>query len=949
MKLTLLFLLIIFVPTLFSQSTVFLFSFDSTTVVTINNTTTIPTFSAVGNPTGPVYYTGSSRQAISYSGWNTGKALLFTTSTKGFDSLAIDYYMRCSNSGVGNFKVQVSIDSVQWVDIENSFRPSTSFVRHSASIPSDFSGKTKIFIQILKVDDATATSYNIRLDEVKLSGVGLGPRIYHTPLENSNSSNDRVFVARITGDNLITTGSDRPSVWYRVNGGSFISSYFESQSADSFSFRIPAQTKQSIVDYYLAAVDTVGVVTYPPGGGGHNPPGITPPPYFNTYSAYLFGDVPTITHKEIGNVISPNSATIIASITGNNLENTGVNQPVLWYRINGGAFTAIAYSSHSGSDFYFSIPAQTDNCTVDYYFAAKDTNSIKTSPTGGGGENPLGNINPPMFYSYHSFNKAKSQTYNTYFGYEHCHTWYSDGNEDKDPSTWNLPVARAIEYTRTKANNMDYLGLSDHNHMISLNNWKSSIHEIDSTNMDRVFVALLGQEWGTGGHIIVPGNVLYGWTPGQYDVYVPQNDYHQLWNVLDSVHGFCYLAHPDDHDFQDISYSPFNAKYDRVIKGAAILNGMAGTIDTTETSPPTGDFVSYYSRMLGLGYHVAPVAEQDNHVTTYGRVNQLRTAAIAPSLTQSNIRNAFRDRRVYATNDHNLLVNFEVGPYLMGDIVSTSSPFTIRVKASDSTPGDIISRIEIRYGIPGSNLAPSSLVSIDNSDSLIKIVDQPIGSTYYYYIFVTEADGNNAWTAPIWITASEKTVPVELHSFTASIKNNTAILTWSTASETNNKGFEIEKKEKGSVWNIIGFISGNGTSTNKHIYTYYDKLDGKRKETNYRLKQIDLDGTYKYSNEVNLNVDLPTVYALEQNYPNPFNPSTKINFSLPVDAKVVIKLYNILGKQVGIILNKELSAGNQQTTFSASQFASGIYFYSIEARGKDNSSFKAVKKMILLK
>jgi len=123
-----------------------------------------------------------------------------------------------------------------------------------------------------------------------------------------------------------------------------------------------------------------------------------------------------------------------------------------------------------------------------------------------------------MFYSYHSYNLTKQQNYNIYFGYEHSHTWYSDGNEDQDSTVWTLPVARAIGYAKTKANNMDYLGLSDHNHMVSLDHWKSSIHEIDSTNEDGVFVALLGQEWGTGGHIIVPGKTLYGWTTGQYDV-----------------------------------------------------------------------------------------------------------------------------------------------------------------------------------------------------------------------------------------------------------------------------------------------------------------------------------------------------------------------------------------------------------------------------------------------
>jgi len=140
------------------------------------------------------------------------------------------------------------------------------------------------------------------------------------------------------------------------------------------------------VDYYLAAVDTVGAVTNPPGGTGRNPAGSVAPTYFFSYSAYLFGDVPTITHTSPGNLFSTSGAVISASITGVNLVTTGINQPVLWYRVDGGSFTSVVSSSVSGSDFTFNIPAQPENCTVDYYFTAKDQSSVKTSPTGGGGK-----------------------------------------------------------------------------------------------------------------------------------------------------------------------------------------------------------------------------------------------------------------------------------------------------------------------------------------------------------------------------------------------------------------------------------------------------------------------------------------------------------------------------------------------------------------------------------
>jgi hypothetical protein len=117
----------------------------------------------------------------------------------------------------------------------------------------------------------------------------------------------------------------------------------------------------------------------------------------------------------------------------------------------------------------------------------------------------------------------------------------------------------------------------------------------------------------------------------------------------------------------------------------------------------------------------------------------------------------------------------------------------------------------------------------------------------------------------------------------------------------------------------------------------------------YRLKQVDFDGTFEYSNEVEVDFKVLTVYSLAQNYPNPFNPMTKIEFSLVSDSKVTLNIFDVLGQQVTSLINGNLNAGNHNINFGASGLNSGVYFYTIEANGIDGTNFKSTKKMILTK
>lgn len=189
-------------------------------------------------------------------------------------------------------------------------------------------------------------------------------------------------------------------------------------------------------------------------------------------------------------------------------------------------------------------------------------------------------------------------------------------------------------------------------------------------------------------------------------------------------------------------------------------------------------------------------------------------------------------------------------------------------------------------------------------------------------------------------------VPVELVSFNASVINNQIILNWQTSTETNNRGFTLERKLN-SGWQNVSFIQGNGTTTRTSQYNFVDNTvpqdySGK---INYRLNQIDYNGTNHYSNTIEINYTGLNSFALLQNYPNPFNPTTLISYNLPKNGMVVLKVYDALGREVKTLVNGFQQAGTHSVSFDAFNLSSGIYYYKMEAE----NNFSSIKKMILLR
>lgn len=203
------------------------------------------------------------------------------------------------------------------------------------------------------------------------------------------------------------------------------------------------------------------------------------------------------------------------------------------------------------------------------------------------------------------------------------------------------------------------------------------------------------------------------------------------------------------------------------------------------------------------------------------------------------------------------------------------------------------------------------------------------------------------------IQLNDDITPVELTSFVSSTIKNNVTLRWTTETEINNSGFDIERKSvipnQQSNWAKIGNITGYGNSNEQKNYSFIDNRLQTGKYT-YRLKQMDYNGSYEYftlGNEVEIGT--PNEFSLSQNYPNPFNPITKINYEIPYDSKVTLSIFDVLGRETSILVNNYLQkAGFYTVEFNGSNLISGTYFYRLTAQSSDKN-FVATRTMVLIK
>lgn len=233
------------------------------------------------------------------------------------------------------------------------------------------------------------------------------------------------------------------------------------------------------------------------------------------------------------------------------------------------------------------------------------------------------------------------------------------------------------------------------------------------------------------------------------------------------------------------------------------------------------------------------------------------------------------------------------------------------------------------------------------------------GAAGIQFLAVSFADPISGWAGAFNTSATVggvrkytgQPLPVELVSFNASQVGNTVLLNWATATEINNYGFEVERKLSGAglsdSWVTIGFKQGFGTTADQKSYSFSDDINGLGAEKiQYRLKQIDFDGTSTYSSVVNIDNVAPAEFKLLQNYPNPFNPSTSIKYQLASEVFVSLTIYNTLGQEVKTLVSGVQKAGTHTVEFNASDLASGIYLAVLKT---GNNEFIQSMKLNLLK
>jgi hypothetical protein len=520
----------------------------------------------------------------------------------------------------------------------------------------------------------------------------------------------------------------------------------------------------------------------------------------------------------------------------------------------------------------------------------------------------------------------------------HAHSSYSDGNQDTPTST----PKDDYEFARD-ANCMDFLGISEHNHSqagMQLSNFALGYNQANQVNgvvsgLGNSIVTLYGMEWGVisgGGHVVVYGfdDQLVGWEAGNYNIYCAKNDYTSLFALINGqANAFGTLAHPSSSDYGGIA-STYSVSADNAIVGAAVESGPATSTSVSYNSFPSSlGYLSYYKTMLAKGYHLGAVMDHDNHNMTFGKVNTNRTIVLATAKTRTSIVEAYRNMRFYASEDCNVKLDYKCGTDVMGaQLVKAGKP-SLSLTVTDPDAGESVTTIELWGGQPGVGNAAlmktySATGSITFTSSDVENV-QASGTTYYYFFIITQGDGNKIVSSPIWYTRQDGVLPVTLTELSGhyDIQKGATLLQWRTLQEYNSKNFMVETSVDGRTWNNIGAVAAAGNSNSIRYYSFTDMHPAKG--TNYyRLRMIDMDNSFQYSNIITVGNSNTAVYVL---YPNPAGSIIYITTNSSTVQRVQLSLLDNAGKvvreQQGVVQNR------LSLPVHLNGVAKGIYFLNI--------------------
>ncbi len=379
-----------------------------------------------------------------------------------------------------------------------------------------------------------------------------------------------------------------------------------------------------------------------------------------------------------------------------------------------------------------------------YYFALKTqddtTNTSAISNSTGVAPQSGTPLNPDVGYS-------------TYFGNLHSHTSCSDGVQ--------TPVDAFFFARYTAPTPLDFLEVSDHNHSgagMSLPSYSLGMLAADAANDDGDFIAIYGQEWGfaANGHVnVIQAPTLFGWESGNYDVFVAEGDYPSLYtaalaNPPASYPVILEWCHPAPSDFNNQQVTPDGLA---AVHLMALVNGPATSTATDESDIGNTNFDGAFHDALRRGYRVSPTADQDNHNATWGASSQSRTAVLSPAKTKSDILSSLAARRAYATQDHNVDVDFSANGHAMGEAFTTQTGVRIAVRVTDPDPTDAVAEINLYRGITGASTATRVAWSTGNSEfAWHEPTTFTPGTEAHYYLRIRMADNQSLWTGPVYVT-----------------------------------------------------------------------------------------------------------------------------------------------------------------------------------------------------
>ena len=360
----------------------------------------------------------------------------------------------------------------------------------------------------------------------------------------------------------------------------------------------------------------------------------------------------------------------------------------------------------------------------------------------------------------HVVERPAPGSYQIYLGNVHSHSGYSDGNQNGSGATDT--AAYAFRYARDNGE-MDWIIMADHNHTdagMSASNFVAGVADASTVTAESsAFVALFGTEWGTistGGHVNYVHDQLWGWQSGN-DVSIAKGDYDALFNQVNAVSTFAHLCHPSQNHFDGIFNNAYNSTWDDAVGTIAIKSGPAFSTAMDFSDLRTNNDLDLYHNLLLKGYHVGPASDQDSHNANWGMANGQRTAVLTTELTQTAIVEALRLGRTYASDDRNLYVTYGAdhggNSYVLSETIlaNVNDTITFNVDVSDLNAESTAS-IRLLTGTVGGSIV--STATTGSSSVLAYNVTPTSSGTYFYYAEVTQADGHQAWTAPIWVVVN---------------------------------------------------------------------------------------------------------------------------------------------------------------------------------------------------